>query len=255
MIWDYTYNRPLELSYPTEHDSESFRKEVDEWMDNNCLLDDVSKKSIKSSLEKVGYNLNEYMTSHSYNMIDDAHIREDFIVYMCLPYSSLEKTIPINTENNRLMGDVNILSRTEDFYWGGNKDVPDFDIYCRLFFCETEEDLWAIFADGVGDIDDLISYYLRTDKDNALNALLYIYWAKNQNIEKTIGKQIITTPRSIKDKVISIFKSRFFGGMYDEFFDDDNIEKARIAWNTGIVEIRQEFVRDEKAVTMLKKII
>ena len=50
MIWDYTYNRPLELSYPTEHDSESFRKEVDEWMDNNCLLDDVSKKSIKSSL-------------------------------------------------------------------------------------------------------------------------------------------------------------------------------------------------------------
>ena len=43
--------------------------------------------------------------------------------------------------------------------------------------------------------------------------------------------------------------------MYDDFFKKENLEKAKLAWDTGVVEIRQEFVRDENAINILKKII
>jgi len=257
MIWNYAYNKPWGSYQVSECAIQKFKEEVNGWIETETdmgSIDAASINSIKAVMEKVNYNVYEFMATHSYNSIGDVQIRENFIFYVCFPWSQFD-FIPINTKENKTMSDIDILYRAEDFYWGGNKDVSDFDIYCRLFFCETEEDLWAIFADGIGDIDDLISYYLRNDEDKALSALLYIYWAKNQYIIKTTGKQIISTPRSVKDNVISIFKDRFFDGMYDEFFEDDNIEKARIAWDTGIVEIRQEFVRDEKAVAMLKKII
>ena len=34
-----------------------------------------------------------------------------------------------------------------------------------------------------------------------------------------------------------------------------NLEQVKLAWNTGVVEIRQEFVRDENTINILKKII
>jgi hypothetical protein len=43
--------------------------------------------------------------------------------------------------------------------------------------------------------------------------------------------------------------------MDDDFFDEKNIEQAKSAWNTGILEIRQEFVRDDHTLNILKQIL
>ena len=47
----------------------------------------------------------------------------------------------------------------------------------------------------------------------------------------------------------------YFGGMDDDFFDQKNIEQAKLAWNTGIIEIRQKFVRDDHTLNILKQIL
>ncbi len=239
-------------------DAKLFKEELEKWMQqetDNGFLDEASKRSILSGMEKAGYNLNEYMSTHSYNMIDDVSIREYFVVYMCLPGSSIHNIIPINTESNRTMGDVNILSRNNDCYWGDTKNLSDFDVYCRLFFCESEEDVWDIFADGIGNLEDLINYYRQHDENKAFDALLYIYGANNKFLAATTGKAYRTVPKSVKEEVVLILKDEFFDGMYDDFFIEENLEKAKLAWDTGVVEIRQEFVRDENAISILKKII
>lgn len=139
--------------------------------------------------------------------------------------------------------------------WGQHNTISCFDIYCRYYFCESEEDIWDIFADGIGNLEELINYYRQDDEEKAMKALLYIYSANNKLVAATTGKNYQTIPKTVKEEVVSILRNEYFEGMYDNFFIEENLEQAKLAWNTGVVEIRQEFVRDENTINLLKKII
>ena len=104
-------------------------------------------------------------------------------------------------------------------------------------------------------MEELINYYRLHDEEKAMKALLYIYSANNKFIVATTGKIYQTIPKTVKEEVVSILRDRYFEGMCDDFFIEENLEQAKLAWNTGVVEIRQEFVRDENAINILKKII
>ena len=257
MIWNYAYNKPWGSYQVSEYDIQKFKEEVNGWIETETdmgSIDAASINSIKAVMEKVNYNVYEFMATHSYNSIGDVQIRENFILYVCFPWSSFD-FIPINTKENKTMSDIDILYRAEDFSWGGNEKVSDFDIYCRLFFCESEEDVWDIFADGIGNLEELINYYRLHDEEKAMKALLYIYSANNKFVAATTGKNYQTIPNTVKEEVVSILRNEYFEGMCDNFFIEENLEQAKLAWNTGVVEIRQEFVRDENAINILKKII
>lgn len=258
MIWNYAYNRPYDEYRELTICPEKFKAEVSQWVSEEKeqgLLDADGEQCITNSLESVGYNLHEFMSAHAYNMISNASLREYFIVYVCLAYSPSHMFIPFNIEEYKLMGDINILRKANDLNWGQGKTVSCFDIYCRYYFCEKEEDIWDIFADGIGNLEELINYYRQDDEEKAMKALLYIYSANNKFVAATTGKNYQTIPKSVKEEVVSILKDDFFDGMYDDFFKKENLEKAKLAWDTGVVEIRQEFVRDENAINILKKII
>lgn len=258
MIWNYAYNRPYDEYRELTVCPEKFKAEVGQWVSEQKeqgLLDADGEQCITNSLESVGYNLHEFMSAHAYNMISNASLREYFIVYMCLAYSPSHKFIPFNMEEYRLMGDINILRKANDMNWGQQKTISCFDIYCRYYFCEEEEDIWDIFADGIGDIEELYSYYAKADVNKAIKSLLYIHDNENKFVKATMGKSFKTCPVSIKDIIVSLLREDCFGGMNDDFFKKENIEQARLAWNTGITEIRQEFVRNENAINILKKII
>ena len=258
MIWNYAYNCPYDKYRELTVCPEKFKAEVSQWVSEQKeqgLLDADGEQCITNSLESVRYNLHEFMLAHAYDMITDASLREYFIVYMCLAYSPSHNFIPFNMEEYRQMGDINILRKANDMNWGQHNTISCFDIYCRYYFCESEEDIWDIFADGIGNLEELINYYRQDDEEKAMKALLYIYSANNKFFVATIGKKYQTIPKSVKEEVVSILKDDFFDGMYDDFFKKENLEKAKLAWDTGVVEIRQEFVRDENAINILKKII
>lgn len=258
MNWNYAYNCPYDKYRELTVCPEKFKAEVSQWVSElkeQGLLDADGEQCITNSLESVGYNLHEFMLAHAYDMITDASLREYFIVYMCLAYSPSHNFIPFNMEEYRQMGDINILRKANDMNWGQHNTISCFDIYCRYYFCESEEDIWDIFADGIGNLEELINYYRQDDEEKAMKALLYIYSANNKLVAATTGKNYQAIPKTVKEEVVSILRNEYFEGMYDNFFIEENLEQAKLAWNTGVVEIRQEFVRDENAINILKKII
>lgn len=258
MIWNYSMNRPYGECRELTISPDLFKAEVEKWIEEMKeidFLDAVGEQSIRSSLESVGYDLHQFMLSHSYNMIKDYRLREYFLVYNCLAYSPSANMILVNTEEYETMGDVNILAKSNDLRWGSQNTVSDSDVYCRLYFCESLQDVLDIFADGQGDVDSLYDYLMWKDEKIALEALLYIYNAENKLMKTVSGESYKTCPESVKKNVVSILKNRFFEGMYDEFFDEANFENAKLAWDLDIPEIRKEFIRDDHSLAMLKKIL
>lgn len=257
MIWDYTNNRPLGPIRELSISPNSFREEFDEWFEQESergVYNENDLHSVRSAIESVGYDLHDFMHTHAYNMIPNAKLREYFLVYQCLGNSPSMKFITYDTEEFKTMGDVDILFRARDMYWCNRQSLSDFDIYCRYYFCETEEDMWDVFADGVGNLWELCRYY-DSDKDKKLKTLQYIYGAENKYIKATTGKSHQTCPQSVKDEIVSIIKEDFLNGMDEDFFDEENYKMALFAWNLCIPEIKQEFVKDDYALKMLKRIL
>ena len=146
MIWNYTNNRPFGECRELTISPKLFKAEVEKWVSEQKeqeLISAAGEQSLNAALKSVGYDLHQFMWNHAYNMISDAKLREYFVVYMCLSYSSSQKIIPYNTVENRLMGDVDILTKSHDMRWGDTTTVSDMDIYCRLYFCETEKDVFS----------------------------------------------------------------------------------------------------------------
>lgn len=117
MIWNYAYNKPLGSYQVSECDTQKFKEEVNDWIEMETDMGSInatSINSIKAVMEKVNYNVYEFMATHSYNNIGDVQIRENFIMYVCFPWSSFD-FIPINTKENKTMSDIDILYRAEDF--------------------------------------------------------------------------------------------------------------------------------------------
>ena len=227
MIWNYTNNRPLGTKRELKVSPDSLRKDLEEWIEQESkrgVYHTEGLQSIISALDSVGYNLHDFMLTHAYNMIPDTKLREYFVVYMCLGSSPSMKFIPYNTDEFKGMDDagVDILYKARDMKWGSQKSVSDFDIYCRYYFCEAEEDVLDIFADGVGDIRQLATYYYDQDKNKELNALQYIYGAENKFLKATTGKLYQTCPQSVKDEIVSILKDHFLDGMDDDSYEENN---------------------------------
>ena len=267
MIWDYAYNRPLGKTRDLTINPSEFKSEVEEWLEeskDNVFFDtglneikycEDLEQNIKASLECVKYNLHQFMLSHAYNMIKDTHLREYFIVHHCLSNSPSSRMIEFDLDFFPETG-VNILAKSEDMRWGVMKTVSDADIYCRLYFCESEYDIWDIFADGVGDVKSLYFYYMgEHESDKAFMALRYIYNYEDKFLMAVGHRAHKTCPESVKKGIESILIDYYFDRMDDSFFDEKNIERVQEAWNTGILEVRKEFLKTEQSLKMLKEIL
>ena len=258
MVWNYANNRPYGECRELTISPDSFKAEVEKWieeMKDIGFLDASGEKNIRSSLQSVGYDLHQFMLSHSYNLITDNRLREYFLVYNCLANSPSASMIQINTDDYKTKWDVNILAKSNDLRWGNQRTVSESDVYCRLYFCESLQDVLDIFVDGQGDVKSLYDYLTQKDENRALEAILYIHNAENKYIKETTGKSSHTCPRSVKEEIVSIIKEDFLNGMDEDFFDEDNYKMALFAWNLCIPEIKQEFVKDDNALRILKRIL
>lgn len=261
MIWDYCYNRPLGFVRKAQLTPDELKKEVEERLGiapgysfySDAEYSEEAERQIRASLESVDYDMNEYLQTHSYNMIEDEHVREGFLIAHFLSKSPSDEIFYFDeTEISR----IDILTEAEDKVWGrfdkksGTKRISKFDVYCRLYFCENEQDIWDIFADGVGNIDEMFDYYYynQDDDDKAYEFLMYVYHCKNKFYHRE------TCPQSVKNRIINILINVYFKGMYEKFFQDENLEKVQQAWDTELLEVRTEFLKCESGIRMLKKI-
>lgn len=244
MKWDASTQRPFFFDgymMPNVMNEKSFNDFVDDLVDEYYRDSDVDtilqiSDSIKNSFKAVGFNVERYMLNHTWKVIDNIQIRfrliDEFILRSfrdleILDYISYYNSVAFLDRDGKergLLMDIRDLSQ------------DDIDILCRLYFCETETDVWDMYVDGIGSIHDMCGFY--TDSDDRLQFLLYLYHHEAKHIDDVI------------DELVSLL------GMDDDsFFDEGNADSIRRAWDLGVVEIREKFVHTNEGLERLKELL
>ena len=132
----------------------------------------------------------------------------------------------------------------------------DENSICRLFFCNDEQDVWEYFASGYGNYLTMVEYYYSCNyndgDDSVLPFLMYLINHYDQLVYFYTRKRYQSVPRY--NEVIALLKDYY--EMYsDSFFSQENISTAKEVWETGIEELRVEFVKSEEGLKILKQIL
>lgn len=247
MIWNKNDNRPLDykkrLALP--------KYELEERMINDVLyrFSSDQKDEALRSLELSKWDIDEYFYGHSYNLISDRYLRYT-VMQALLEYSPIREVFFTN----------DFLACWSAFETPGGRNTwkdkdgfsyLDENSICRLFFCDNEQDVWEYFADGNGDLFLITEYYSQCD-ETELPFLMYLLNHTDPFIEYTTGEKYRLVPRY--DEVIDLLKD-YYGMEHDSFFSPEGISKAKEVWETGIEDLRVEFVKSEKALAILKQIL
>ena len=131
----------------------------------------------------------------------------------------------------------------------------DENSICRLFFCNDEQDVWEYFADGYGNYREMVEYYYERkyhDGDDSVLPFLMYLINPNDRFHNLSRKKYQSAPQY--DEVIQLLKD-YYEMNSDSFFSQDNISIAKEVWETGIEELRVEFVKSEEGLEILKQIL
>lgn len=217
--------------------------------------------------ESVNYNPYDYMYKRLYDSITNEKEKTGIIELM-LEYSPL-RNILIDY-NSTIVGlpslDLDwIKADSKQSFNKLDNTQSNCKKICYLFFCETEQDFWDYFAIGYGDTKEMY-YYYRKDKlyegstlevAKSREFLLYVY-NKTLDLEEEISspKNISgITDKERKRRVSIVIRSRKEAlKLLMDDYDLSDYHDAQMAWDSQILEIRQEFVKDEN-LPMLKKIL
>ena len=221
---------------------------------NNCNFSSGEIDEVFRSLETVKWNFDEYFRSHSYNMIKNTRIRYDVLEFL-LEYSPIRDLFI----TGGTLAEWDALKNPDDSNtWQKDNDYCclDENSICRLFFCNDEQDVWEYFADGYGNYREMVEYYYEKeyhDGDNSvLPFLMYLINHDDPFLYSCTRKKYRSVPRY--NEVIELLMEYY--NMYsDSFFSQDNISIAKEVWETGIEELRVEFVKSEERLEILKQIL
>lgn len=149
-----------------------------------------------------------YYPCELYHLLEDCHFDlYEFFLNKAYERIVLEDGRPIDcfillqfrVENNFFLdianGHLDLLKRPNDYTWGGEPHViTDNDIYSRLWFCDTDKDIWDMFLDLPDyTIADLYNCYAGKKLEimdipsylgNPLKAQLYLDYINDKRNEK-----------------------------------------------------------------------
>ena len=182
MEWNYEHNLPVEGSYRHHvYDKDALRSYMDEHF---------PYPEVHSAFELVDWDLEDFFLKKANK---DIH-GEAFYVSILLDWKKDLDDYWVDMAN----GFWGIeLSIPDTITWGDSpKFVDDTDIFRRLFFCETDTDIWNLALelpqevtsgllgcyDGTCEIEDWFPVYLK-DPSKAQEMIEYINTKKQNNGE------------------------------------------------------------------------
>lgn len=201
--------------------------------------------NLRAALESVNYDLYDFFEQRAYEQIVDKEIRFD-AMSLFLEWSPLRDAVGYNGE----LADYNeaFMSVEKKKAWTSQPNHQVYELNLddetirSLFLMDSEEDLWKWFADGHGDWSAFYQEQFLTQLD------------KPEIFKKAYDFLKVLIANKVPD-AINVLKTTLFEIDEEDFFDDDNIGIAQMAWDLGIADIRREFLRDEQAVSILKRVI
>lgn len=102
------------------------------------------------AFKKHDFDLDKFMSGKGYYLIPDADLREEVLMVICIPLSNQ----PIAKYWDDWMNGY------LDFTWG---TFSETEILVRLYYCSTDEDIWKMIAEGIGDAEILYKWYKGID--------------------------------------------------------------------------------------------
>lgn len=257
MLWYDGYNRPVVQQNRFDFSINQLQEIKSDLYDhlNNCNFSSSEIDEIFRSLETVKWNLDEYFRSHSYNMIFNRNNRYKVLEYL-LEYAPIRDLFVTGCT----LAEWDAFKNPDDSNTWKEKDndycILDENSICRLFFCNDEKDVWEYFADGYGNYREMVEYYYEKEyhdgDDSVLHFLMYLINHYDQLVYFYTRKRYQSVPRY--NEVIELLKEYY--NMYsDSFFSQDNISIAKEVWETGIQELRVEFIKSKEGLKILKQIL
>lgn len=256
-----------ELTFPFKSDRLRSAESLSEVINDELSPETVKK--LHSFFSSIDFNVDEFMKARSYNLVADRKERNALLSFIL-------NEAPISCDIFPDVASGNYIELWEAFHnpdgsntWkDGGYTHLDEDTMRFLFFCDSERDVWRMLAAGIGDIHELFYYYYKRDEKQSRAFLLFVRrnalfdtpafgFAKSLSFAMEVsqyGKE--HSNGVIVDVLVDGFLATDYYDIDNEaFFSPDNYEKAKDAWKTGIQSIRKEFVRDNKALTVLKRIL
>ncbi len=244
MHWNHSEQRPYFLAnyhmpqIMTKEEIDHFVINLveDYYGDSDVDIINLQISKIQNLFNNVGYSVERFMLNHTWKCIESAKIRfrliDEFIfrsfrelgILDYVDYCQKVAFLKRNGKNDEFIEYIKELS------------PEDFDNLARLYFCQTESDVWDMYAEGIGSVHDMANFY--DDQEKNLSFLRYIYNRGNHS-----------------DEVIWALEVNLGMIDYDEFFEKGNMDKIQRAWETGIMEIREKFVHTESSLQRLKEIL
>ena len=207
-------------------------------------------EELQAAFESVNYNLYDFLKSEQYERITSPLMRFDVMSYF-LEWSPLKQILTSNDPNEtdyfrngkRLAEQDFLIKENKEDSWSPQPGhiyyLKDY-VLAELFHIETESDFWDWIAKGNGNFKELSAFY----KD---------YYSEDKQFE--FLTYLIKKDTDERDLFVEELKENCLYINNWDFFAASNIDYAKKAWETGILEIRQEFVRDGEAINMLKIIL
>ena len=108
------------------------------------------------AFEKYGFNFDKLMAEKGYELIEDEELRVEILMSICFPliHQPISKFMI-----DWLNGYLDFFERDPKLRWEDGSEITDTEIICRLFYCDTEQDIWHLMAKGIGDIKSMYLWY------------------------------------------------------------------------------------------------
>ena len=108
------------------------------------------------AFKECEFDMDRFMAEKKYELIDDDVILWEVMWVVCFPLIPLFERFVAD----HLNGYLNFMKRDPQLRWEDGSLITDGDVFKCLYDCKTEEDIWKLMAQGIGDVTALYHWYM-----------------------------------------------------------------------------------------------
>lgn len=154
------------------------------------------------AFKKNKFDFYKFMIEKDYELIENEELKIEVLMSVCFPILKL----PIaKFMTDWINGYLDLFKRKSD-------DISEIEALHKLFFCTTEQDIWKLFASGIGDLTSLYHWYKGDDLNPILEAATGIpcYYEKDEKKAEEFLEYLLSdsteATESVRNEAMSLKK-------------------------------------------------
>lgn len=123
------------------------------------------------TFKRVNFCLDQFMSLREYEKIEDEEVRVEVLMYVCFPLCQQPISRFMIDWLNGYLDFFEVASDAKEFW----KEKSETEILQALYECDSEEKIWKLLSDGLGDMPALYRWYRGEDFSPALQEIVPCY--------------------------------------------------------------------------------